>query len=753
MGLASLLVRHRYAAMAVLLLATAGLGVYATRVKADNSVDVWFVQGDPALARYRTFQKTFGNDETVAIAVVDPKGIWRPDVIARLRAVAAQLEAIDGISAVHGLPTTRLIGGGPGALDVAPAMSGALDAAAVEALRRRVTEDPLLRDRLVTRDGTVALLYAQMAAMGDVDTVRPRVLQRVREVMTASGLEHHIAGIGVVYDALNRISQREGGLFMGAAFALIFLLLWPLFRRLPAVGTTVTAVGCAVVMTRGIYGLMGRNENMVTMTLPVLILILGVADCVHILRYRSARPDEPAAQVLGRILLPCLYTTLTTMVGFGALALSRMAVVRDLGIFAATGIGLAFVSSAVCCAFLLGMRRFRMPPAPPGEAGWIGAGLRWSARLAVRRKEAVLGATFVLLLGGAYGVSRIEVDTYSLGFLPADHPVQVDNAAIERLVGPSTPLEIVVDTGRTEGAAERTDVLRGLARAEAELRQGRGPVLGGRVRDALSLADVGARLHQVMGPAGAAFEVPADVATWAPELEVYAGAPGQQLDRLTDPARRYLRMTVSVPALSARQYGELIAAVLTVVRNNLPSDVTVQAAGYLPLYVTMMDYVVQSQVESFGLAFVVVFFLIGLLFRSVRMTALAVIPNVLPVFVTVGLMGFLAIHLDVATVTITSILIGIVVDDTIHYLHRFRDELAATGGDHAEAAVRTAEGAGRAITATSVIFALGVLVLGLASVKSIVYFGLLTSAAMVVAFVGDMIVLPAILVTLQPRLK
>jgi predicted RND superfamily exporter protein len=166
----------------------------------------------------------------------------------------------------------------------------------------------------------------------------------------------------------------------------------------------------------------------------------------------------------------------------------------------------------------------------------------------------------------------------------------------------------------------------------------------------------------------------------------------------------------------------------------------------------MMDYIVQSQVISFGMAFIVVFLLIGLLFRSMKMAALSVLPNVLPVFVTLGVMGVAGINLDVATVTITAILIGIVVDDTIHYLHRYRAELKRADGDFDVAARETALGAGRAIGATTLIFTLGFLILAFASVKSIVYFGLLTGLAMVVAMLADLLVMPAILCALQPKL-
>lgn len=742
------LLERRWAWVSGLVAITLLMSFFAARVGIDNAVDVWFVEGDPSLVTYHSFQKTFGNDEVVAIAVVDPKGVWRPDTLNTLYKLTAALEGLEGIRRVVGVPNARLVHSGD-ALDIRPGMSGPVDAAGAATLKALVEADPVLKDRLVMAKGTVAMLYAQMNAIDDVDAVRNDVLLAVDAQLKEhmGGLENHVAGIGVIYNALNVISQTEGGIFMGAAFLVIFVLLWPLFRSMLAVSASIGAVAAALVMTRGLYGLAGRDDNMVTMTLPVLVLIIGIADCIHILRYRASRPDEAPAKLLAHILQPCLFTTLTTMVGFAALATSKMAVVRDLGIFASAGIGLAFISSAICCAAVIASPRLTLKRPSDAESGWAGRFLAWTARFSIGNKEAILGGTCLVILLSAYGVSRVDVDTYSLGYLAEDHKVRTSSERLEALVGPYTPLEVVIraKSGKVESIKDPT-ILRAVHALGQSLVKD-----DPQIRDAFSVADVTARMHQVHGGPGAAFEVPDDADLVATNLEIYTSDPDNEAAQLTDPAWKSLRLTLSVPNLSAKGYGALIQRVESAAQAGLPDTTSYEVSGYLPLYVKMMDYVVQSQVQSFGIAFVVVFLLIGLLFGSVRMTALAVLPNVLPVFVTLGAMGFAGIHLDAATVTITAIIIGIVVDDTIHYLHRFRAELARTGVFE-EAALATALGCGRSIGATTLIFSLGFSILAFASVKSIAYFGVLTAFSMVVALLGDLLILPAVLLALKPRL-
>ena len=166
----------------------------------------------------------------------------------------------------------------------------------------------------------------------------------------------------------------------------------------------------------------------------------------------------------------------------------------------------------------------------------------------------------------------------------------------------------------------------------------------------------------------------------------------------------------------------------------------------------MMDYIVRSQITSFGLAFGVVFALIAVLFRSIRLAALAVPANLLPVLVTLGAMGLLGVRLDVATVTIAAVVLGLVVDDTVQFLYRLRHELSLNPDDP-DAGVRAAvSSVGRSLAITTVVLCLGFSVLGLAQIKSVIWFGLLISLAMGTALIADLLVLPALVGLLRPRL-
>ncbi len=754
--------RRRWAWLAALALVTLGLGLAAARVGVDNAVEVWFVDDDPALVAWRDFQATFGNDEVVAIGLfgdsraagggpeagmLDAPGLER---VRRVERAAAGTEGIAETRSVLSAPTVR---GAPGLLEVGPVVdeeAGPVDDEAAALVREAVGEDDTL-GMLVGED--VAVVSARMAAMDDIDARRDGILEKLRAAVATEDPDAAFAGIGVVYAALNRASTRDSAIFILGSYLLIALLLWRLLGRAGALALVLGVVGVGSVWVLGFQGLAGRDINMVTMVLPTLVLVIGTSDCVHMLsRVAELDPAMPrwdrVRRGVGLVVWPCLFNTLTTAAGFLALTTSQMRVVRDLGLFSALGLLAAFVVALVGCSVGLLWPRLEARPVPP-EGDRLQRAVEAVAGLAVERWKAVLLGAAALGLVAALGVTRLVADTWSIAFLHADDPVRVDSDRLEASYGPYTPLEFVVE--RDAGVRDPA-LLAALARwqdrVEAELPCRVGEPLAPQVPCvgwSRSAADVVRRLHRVMGGEGA---MPADAAALEQLLFLYESDPDSDLDELIGAGDTRARVTFGVPMASARGFAATIEAVAA--RAELPPDARLRPAGYLPLYVRMMDYIVASQLSSFSLAFVVIFGLIALLFRSARTAALAVPANLLPVLFTLGLMGIAGIRLDVATVTISAIVLGLVVDDTVQFLYRYRQEAARF--DTVPEAVRAAvHGVGRPMAVTTIVLAVGFLVLGLAAVKSVAFFGLLLAVALGSALLADLMVVPALIVALDWR--
>jgi len=717
----------------------------ALKVGVDNSLEIWFVEDDPNLETYQAFQEEYGNDEVVILALRTEGLLFTEENMASLHSLTETVESVDGISEAHSLANARGIDGGPEGLDLSPLYvpDKAFDA---ERLQKRVQENPLFHGRLLSEDGKTALIMAKMAATENIDAVRDDVLKRLSTAVESTGLPVHTAGMGVIYSALNRLSLEDSTVFIAASNLLIFVVLGLLFRRIVPVLITLAVIGVASLWLMGLYGAAGKSTNMVTMVLPTLMLIIGVADCVHFLGHAS-KPvegigrEQRVREGLAFMFWPCLINSLTTAAGFASLAAAPMPVVRDLGLFAAIGVIGAFIASLIGCS--IGLLWEKAEPAPKGRVS-VKKGVSQLAKIAGKSpKKVLLGGLFLLLFSGL-GMTKLQVDTYSIGFLKESHPVHQDSEAIEEHFGPYTPLEFLVELPGDLESDTTPEVLRAVAHWQDAMEK------ESAVGWTRSYVDALRRLEQVWTDNQVtSYRLPEDDSKLFQLMLGYdpSGNPG--LPKMLSENQDELRVTVGIPMGTAQEFKTTIERLSDLAE--LPADSSPEATGYLPLYVKMMEAVVESQLSSFGLAFFVIFVMLAILFRSLRLAALAVPANLLPVLMILGIMGLSGIALDVATVTISAVVLGLVVDDTTQFLYRFKHELDQSG-DMDVAVQRAVQGAGEALATTTVVLSLGFLVLTLTAVKSIAYFGLLCAIALVVALLGDLLILPAMMLFFRPKL-
>jgi uncharacterized protein len=713
----------------------------ALKVKIDNSLEIWFSEEDPQLQSYQQFQQDFGNDEVVILALHSENEVFTAENMAALHQLTLAAQGVKGIEkaeSIANLTDVYVTTKGP---EVAPLYEPG-KAFQPERLQQRVQENPLLHGRLVSQDGKTALVMATMAANENIDSVRDGILKELRQEVESTGLQVSTAGMGVIYSALNQAALVDSQVFIGASNLLIFLLLGLMFRRVVPVLLTLGVIGVATLWMMGLYGAAGKSTNMVTMVLPTLMLIIGVSDCVHFLNHASKpvegleRPDR-VRKGLAFMLRPCLVNSLTTAAGFAALSIAPMPIVRDLGIFAAVGVLGAFLAALIGCS--IGMMWQSCEPKihlDKGRKPWVSRFVETMAQWATGHPRRVIAAATGLLLLAVAGMSQLTVDTYSIGFLKDKHTVNQDNVAIESQFGPTTPLEFLVHLDQDISDPRSAETLHAIA--EWQDAMAKRPEVGW----TRSQVDVLRRMNQVTGQG---FVLPKD--TGALHDLIQTSSADSKQSALLSADHRTLRVTAGIPMGSARTFDHHISTLQAMAQ--LPPGATIKATGYLPLYVSQMESLVSSQLSSFGLAFVVIFIMLAVLFKSLRLSFLAIPANLIPVLIILGIMGFAGIALDVATVTISAVVLGLVVDDTTQFLYRYNFELEQHNPH--EIALRNAiQGAGQALATTSLVLGLGFLVLTLTSIKSIAFFGLLCAIALLVALLGDLLLLPAILMVVGP---
>jgi predicted RND superfamily exporter protein len=482
-----------------------------------------------------------------------------------------------------------------------------------------------------------------------------------------------------------------------------------------------------------------------TSALVLVIMVVGVADSVHILsawqveRRRGRSSRDALQRSLYKLLPPCFFTSVTTMAGFLALASCEMVPVRQFGILAAIAAMAAFVLSILLTPFVLLL--FATPPSAALPAlGKTRADrfLHWLGRPTRKSSLAVLVLAALLLLVTAALIPSIRVSANPLTFFRPDAAIRQEMEKIDEVFGGSASLEAVIRTPKRGLISwKNLTKLREFQRWHEQF-----PAVG----QTLSLVDLIAEIHRVRpfrrnregAPRGIDLAL-RRVEQREPELLHRLVLDDYSLGRMSIRVRLSEADALAAQAELADEY----------IREHFSSpELSVEYTGHVKLYDDMRKYLVEAQIRSLTLAAVVITILMCLLLRSWKLGLFSMIPNVLPIFCGLALMAALDIRLDPGTVMIASVALGLVVDDTCHFLVNVRSRISA--GDTLEQAIdESMSGAGRAIIVTSLILASGFSMLVFGSFAPSMYFGVVTAAVILIALVSDLVLLPAALLVLR----
>jgi hypothetical protein len=732
--------RGRGVGLVAVALATLALGAPAVRVGIEHDNASLNALDEAQRHAYDEFKATFGNDEDLLLAVRPPV-LLAPGGLSLLDAVTRELGTIDGVRRVWSLTTAEEPVAGEGGVELRPLVSPPWDVA--DAGRRAAAaldRTPDLTGWLVSADRSTAGVLVELEERpGDV-AYRTRVIDAVRALMVrhaSADIALHLTGVPVQKHDVAAYVDRDQRLLLPLAVLVLGATLAVFFRRPAGVVVPLGVAALTVVWTTGLYAWSGHELNAITSLLPPVLLVIALAGSVHVYEaWRAAGDGTGVERALGAvhaIAVPAGLCAVTTAQGFASLAVSDIPAVGQLGIFAAVGTLIAFGLGLAAAPAVLSWLR---PPVRSrrGEHGatlWL---LDTTARLATRRPLAVLGAFGCLTALACAGIPRVRANTDLVGFLRADAPLRVDTAWIDVHLGGALPLDFVLR--RRDGAPVRSlDAYRRLAALEGAIRAR--PL----VTTVTSLLAVVRQVHRM--ETGGALGLPDDARRLGEELDLIDESGHALVRRFAGPELRALRMTVRVHAVGTAESAPLVDGIVADAARLLGPDYTFVPTGALYHVVHDSTRLVHQQVSSFATAIVLVVLAIGLLFRSLEFTVLALIPNVMPIVWTGGLMGFTGIELSTGTAMIASAVLGLVVDDTIYYLAHYRH---AYRGDAVAAIHATARAVGAPITAVSVSLVLGFWVGALGSFKPTIYFSLLTGLTMITGVVCDLLVLPASLV-------
>ncbi|MBD1401460.1 efflux RND transporter permease subunit [Pelovirga terrestris] len=708
----------------VLLLILTGSAIYPALhvdIENDNSS---MVSHDPQLKQnYNTFRKSFGNDELLIIALT-AYDLLSPEKIRRIHNIRSDLTGINGVISV----TTPFLRQSPAAI-MSPFFP--------------VVPPPTTPEAglpmLLSPDRETALILVDLSA----DIAKQQLALTTIEALinkVHADLDLRLTGIPLQKLTVSRLIQRDQMVTIPLAVVILSLLLVFFFRRLSGLLLPLAVMAISLCWTIALYSLGGFALNTITALLPPVVMVLSVTTSVHL--YSSWLRGNPLTndknhhiiKVVTTLFRPCLFTTLTTAMGLASLLLSNIPAVRLFGGFAATGICLSFVVSFLLVPIVLSFL-----PQPLGQQNTPSFPLpRILAKLAdlsINQPGRVLLVALVSVLFAAIGIPQISNNTDLIRFLKADQQLFRDTMQIDRTFGGVNRIEFMLERADGLPLTHRQDVQQLIIFQQGlkTLPQ----VIG--IDSLLSL------LTQQTTAADMTFSPDGlDQLThrWKAAQESKTGI----FTRFSSSDQTRLRLSVRTPVLGTADLAALISNIEKLADPGLGRLYQLTPTGEAYQLAIDSNQLVRSLVSSFSLSLVMILTSILLMFRSFKLLSVALIPNLIPLLWTFGLMGFLGIDLSTGTAMIAAVAIGLTVDSTIHFLAEFQ---RANSGNCSAAIRWTTTTTGQALSISALVLFCGFAAGGASSFLPTVYFSLLTGTTMLGALICDLVVLPAGLVLMD----
>jgi predicted RND superfamily exporter protein len=760
-NLAELLVRFPRTVVVAYVAATVLLGLAARNVRIEGSIESILPRHDPAVQFYADVRSAFGSDDIGVVGVRAPD-LFSTATLTKIAHVTDRLAAVDGVERV--LSLTNTVDPAADVFDPPKLLPNIPPSAAdIATLKAKLAATPLYSNNLVAPDYQGAAINVVLRNLTDAEYADRHIDEHIAAILASeAGPEQFFyTGASRVKHAAVLLMRRDLLRFTPLALVCVLAILWFSFRRLRAVVLPLITVAIAVLWTLGVMGLVGKSISLGTFMLPPLLLVIGSAQAMHVIaayyEQIAARCDAKTAVVraVRQVWAPLLISAFTTAVGFGALMISQIVAIWDLGLLSMLGVlfltitSLGYLPAALVLWAHYAGGSEDTAPSPRIEQLMAQLGAQaYGARGAVLAGAALVAT--LALVGGA----RILVDSDFLTYFDRSSEVRRNHEVINQQIVGSNPFYLIVEGG-APGALKQWEVLKKVKALQSFV--GRLPGITGSISivDYLELLETGLNKSGaedvLVDENGKVIEGAKPQTFWdnpanlAPVLNLVAASPAT-FKAVVSPDFSRANIVVRSKVSGSRQIEAMLARIRQYVAETFPAGVRVVPTGTLVLITGTSSSIVFDQIKSVSLALLVIFAVMALMLLSARVGLLAILPNVLAITVFFGILGWFGVYLNLGTSLIATIALGIAVDSSVHYMWRLSRELRGES-NQAAAMQRTMRAVGGPMLYTALALAAGFLTFGGSAFPPIRNFGLLTSVTLATAFGANLLVLPALLAT------
>jgi len=781
-------------------------GYLSTKLSIDASAETLLLEHDPDLKAYRQIAKRYDSPGLLVVAFTPKDDLFSPKNLELIKNLSGELAKNDMVSSVISILNVPLLnsvkGGVTGILDHTPTLSD--KDINISKAKLEFAKSPIYSGNLISKDlktTAIALnlkqdekfnellnernLLSQKESNGTItqaekekfkallaefkayrDELRKSDHKNLEAIKAAiakfnANDELFLGGANMIADDMIGFIKSDLLVYGLSVLALLSFSLWLFFRQLRWIVLSMFICAVSAIFTTGIFGMFGWEVTVISSNYIALQLIITISTVIHlVVSYREFYARHPKYSQNQLIYLtlrdkfsPSFWAIFTTVIGFSSLMSADIKPVIMLGIMMSAGISVSLV-----LAFLLfgaiNVNLKKLAPVRTFENSFKFT--KYCANLALNSRKIIYAVCVLVVCFGVYGISKIKVENSFIGYFKESTQIRQGMQVIDTKLGGTIPVDVIVKFKESEPKQEKTDEkddfeseFENDAKSAKYWFNSYHTRVAEKIHDYLkeqnfvgnvsSLATLIKAIKELNNGVSDDFLLAAMYEKLPLEYKKILLSPYVSVEN--DELRFSLRIVDSDPKLRRNLFlKELREGLLELTKND---NVSIEVAGMMVLYNNMLQNLLSSQVDTFGLTVAILFVIFCFVFRSIKLATIAIVSNLIPLCTLFGVMGFFGIPLDVMSITIAAISIGIGVDDIIHYIHRFKEELLTK--DVFESIKAAHASIGYAMYYTSFTIFLGFSVMITSNFIPTIYFGLLTDLVMVFMLLGALIILPSLI--------
>ncbi len=778
------LYKNRLKTLFIMTILIGGIVGQMPRLVIDTSTEGLLHNDDPKRLELNAFRDQFGQDNIIVI-IIRPPEIFDAGFFTRLKALHNDLEnELPYVKEVVSLVNARSTRAEGDTLFVEDLLKDWPERQVnLAELKKTVMATPVYLNNIISEDGLYTAIVIETEASiidsektedvisGFEESQTPNeaiqesrhyfseeesrkvvaALNRIVDRYRSPDLLFALSGVPVVVDMFNQTVEKDMRFLLVLADAVVLMFLALLFRRFTGIVLPEIIVFSSLFSTLGLMAIFNIPIKSTTVIVPCFIVAVGVADSVHLLaifykRIQQGDSKEDAiAYSFGHSGLAIVMTSLTTAAGLLSFSFSQLSAIAEVGIFSALGVVLALIYSLFLLPPLIALMPVKAKKISLEQKrfGPMDRVLLFFADFSTSHPRKIIWGSLVIFLFSAFFVFKLELTHNAIKFFPDSMQVKKDIELLDKVLKGAISIEIVVDT-KKENGVHNPGLLNRIETFTKKVESIKtDEVFVGKV---FSINDLLKETHQALnGNDPGFYTIPLNRETIAQEFLLFESSGSDDLARIVDSQFSKTRITVKIPWVDNFVMENLIFDIKNIFLDVFSDQISFQITGIAPLLVEATSKALRSMVKSYGIAFLVVSIMMVLLVGSIKFGLISMIPNLFPIFAVMGFMGFADIPMDLNALMIGSIAIGLVVDDTMHFMYNFRKYYDISGDVYA--AVReTLLGTGRALLITSLVLSSNFFVMMLATMKSSMVFGFFTGLVILVALLADFVLAPALMV-------